>query len=474
VDNPDLNEAFAEAMDGLAAEGMPEQAMTERELAVVELNERYFVAAMKGSVHIVQREYDDLLERHHHSFMTKSGFQLLYGNRHIVVGKTPNGHGVSTKPLGGLWLADPNRPTFRAMVLDPDGRCPPDVYNLWRGFGVEPKDGGWETIKSHLLAVICSGNGTYYDWLIGWLAYCVQHPGKPAEAALVLRGDKGVGKGLVGQMLMRIFRDHSLHISNSKHLVGNFNSHLMDVLFLFVDEAYWAGDKQGEGTLKALITERTLMIEPKGVDSFQVPNRLKIVMASNNDWVVPASADERRYFVLDVPETKKGDRKYFSKLAAAIEGDELAGFLDYLLGLDLSDFDHRNPPHTDGLNRQKLIGGTSVQKFWYDCLCTGTIVNAEIDDDWPESVRCSDLYNAYVEHANGLGDRHPLTAERLGISLRDLCPNGVLKLIRPRTEAGVELRPRHYQLESLKDHRAAFLKAMNIEAHEWPEVEGDS
>ena len=85
---------------------------------------------------------------------------------------------------------------------------------------------------------------------------------------------------MVGQMLMRIFRDHSLHITHRKHLVGNFNAHLVDALFLFLDEAFWAGDKQGEGTLKALITERTLMIEPKGVDSFQMPNRLKILMAS--------------------------------------------------------------------------------------------------------------------------------------------------------------------------------------------------
>ena len=164
----------------------------------------------------------------------------------------------------------------------------------------------------------------------------------------MLRGLKGTGKGMVGQMLMRIFRNHSLHITNPKHLVGNFNAHLVDALFLFLDEAFWAGDKQGEGTLKALITEPTVMIEPKGVDSFQMPNRLKILMASNNDWVVPATADERRYFVLDVSDERKGDVAYFTALAAAIDGDELAAFLDYLLQLDLPGFDHRNPPHTGG------------------------------------------------------------------------------------------------------------------------------
>jgi len=32
-------------------------------------------------------------------------------------------------------------------------------------------------------------------------------------------------------------------------LVGNFNAHLIDCVLLFADEAFWAGDKQGENTL---------------------------------------------------------------------------------------------------------------------------------------------------------------------------------------------------------------------------------
>ena len=35
---------------------------------------------------------------------------------------------------------------------------------------------------------------------------------------------------------------HALKISNAKHLVGNFNSHLRDCVFLFADEAFFAGD----------------------------------------------------------------------------------------------------------------------------------------------------------------------------------------------------------------------------------------
>ena len=372
------------------------------------------------------------------------------------------------KGLGEAWLNHARRRNYDRIALIPDGPCPPDVYNLWRGFGVEPRAGSWSTIEAHLWSVICSRRDQYYEWLLGWLAYGVQHPGRQAEVAVVLRGLKGTGKGLVGQMLMRLFKGHSLHITHPKHLVGNFNAHLVDALFLFLDEAFWAGDKQSEGTLKALITERALMIEPKGVDSFQMPNRLKILMSSNNDWVVPASADERRYFVLDVPDTRKGDSAYFTKLATAIEGDELAFLLHDLMQIDLADFDHRNPPHTEGLNKQKLIGADSVQKFWMDCLTSGAIVNTGGDDKWPAAVNCCDLHAAYVEHAHDHGDRYPLTNGHFGANLRRLCPGGELKVRRPQTENSEGNRPREYKLESLEKHRAAFLAAMKIDSHDWP------
>jgi hypothetical protein len=53
------------------------------------------------------------------------------------------------------------------------------------------------------------------------------------------------------------------------------------------------GRGTGESVLKGLITERTIVIEQKGIDPVQWPNRLKLMMAANAEWVVPASFDER-------------------------------------------------------------------------------------------------------------------------------------------------------------------------------------
>ena len=274
--------------------------------------------------------------------------------------------------------------------------------------------------------MVCSGNAGHYDWLIGWLAYCVQHPGKQAEVAVVLRGLKGTGKGMVGQMLMRIFRDHSLHITNSKHLVGNFNAHLVDALFLFLDEAFWAGDKQGEGTLKALITERTLMIEPKGVDSFQMPNRLKILMASQQR--LGGAGIGRRAALLRAGRARHPQGRQGLLQQARARRSRATSWRrssTTCCELDLAGFDHRNPPHTEGLNKQKLIGGRELRPRTGTTASTAGYLLGTGEDDWPEDVVCEVLHAGYVEHAHQHGDRHPLTIEQLGVRLRKLSPGEV-------------------------------------------------
>jgi Family of unknown function (DUF5906) len=466
----DLSVVFDATLDYLAKEGLPERApgdwKADLEAGVAELNRDYFVAAMGGSVRVASMDHDGGLDRKRLVFMREQEFRLLYAHRRLKFGETKRGD----DRVGGLveiWLNHPDRRTYRRIAMIPDGPCPADTFNLWHGFGVKPRPGDWSTIEWHIREVICSGNEEHYNWLRGWCAYCVQNPGKQAETSVVMRGIKGLGKGLFGQMMLRIFKNHSLHITQAKHLTGNFNSHLANTVFLFSDEAYWAGDKQSEGVLQGLITERTLMIEPKGVDAHQMPNMLKILQASNNDWVVPASPEERRFLVLDVSECRRGDKPYFDKVGAAIAGDELPAFLDHLLKLDLTGFNHRNPPHTAALNHQKLLGATSIQKFWLDCLETGGMVNTGSDDKWPDAVDCNDLHAAYLEHARDLGNRYPLTNNHFGAELRKLCPKNTLAVRRPWETNAEGKRPREYVLGTLDEHRAAFLSAMKIDTHVW-------
>ena len=87
-------------------------------------------------------------------------------------------------------------------------------------------------------------------------------------------------------------------------------------LLLQAEEAVWAGDKAAEGRLKSLITSKIQMIEAKGIDPIRVTNYVRLVMTSNEDWVVPAGMDERRFAVFDIAPTVKGNFAYFKEMGS--------------------------------------------------------------------------------------------------------------------------------------------------------------
>src|SRR5262249_20852760 len=153
-------------------------------------------------------------------------------------------------PLGNWWTSHPQRRTYRGLTFRPDVRdeVVNGRLNLWRGWGFEPKPGDWSLMRQRIKDVIAAGDADADTYIMNWIAWAVQHPAEPAEAALVLIGGRGTGKGTLGNALVRVFGQHATHISSVKHLVGHFNVHLRDACFLFADEAYWPGDKSGEGT----------------------------------------------------------------------------------------------------------------------------------------------------------------------------------------------------------------------------------
>jgi hypothetical protein len=434
---------------------------------IAELNKDHFVARHAGRTVVVRREHDPVLGRAAHVFIGAADLKLYYANRRVPVGTDASERPVM-KPLADAWFSSPARRTFERMVLQPGQEVAPDVYNLWRGWGIEPKPGNWTTIRRHLLETVCAADDELFEYFRGWMAFAVQHPDRRPEVAVVLRGGKGAGKGAAVAPLMRIFGGHAIQLANAKHLTGNFNAHLLDALLVFADESFWAGDKQGESVLKGLITEPVVMIERKGVDPCPAPNRLKLIMASNAEWVVPATADERRFFVLDVSPVRTGDREYFKILWSAIEGEETAAMLHDLLHHDLDGFEIRDVPQTKALAEQKLIGGDSVSRWWFGVLQRGAIDPA--GTAWPETVGREACREFYRRWCIDMGDRHPAGEVQFAKLLARLFPEGRLESTRPRVNGAPS--GRHYTLMSLERHREAFAWTMKIGQNvlEWDEI----
>lgn len=334
----------------------------------------------------------------HYDFIAQQSFENLYQNTRIKIGEVSKNKAVIdvTKTHAVAWLKDGRCRTYRrGVVFNPmpiNAKPLPDsYYNLWQGFAVEPKKGDCTMILNHIRNVICNGDIEVYDYLIKWIAAKIQRPDKPSGAAVVLRGKKGSGKGTLGHFLMHLWGEHGLHISSSKHLTGQFNSHLEACCFLFADEAFFHGDKAGESTLKALITEPTMLIERKGFDAIQCSNYLQILMATNEKWAVPATADERRYCVLDVSDSMIGNRDYFGRLHAAMEQESvIAAFLHDMLHLDLTGWHSGDIPETDALKEQRLYSLDSIGRWLVDSVQNGHFSGCKFAENgyvwtgWPE------------------------------------------------------------------------------------------
>ena len=88
---------------------------------------------------------------------------------------------------------------------------------------------------------------------------------------------------------------------------------MANCLLLQADEAVWAGDKEGEGALKGLITSEIRMIEPKGIDPIQVNNFVRLDHDQQRGWVVPAGPMARRFATFDVNPRCIANTAYFAE-----------------------------------------------------------------------------------------------------------------------------------------------------------------
>ena len=177
----------------------------------------------------------------------------------------------------------------------------------------------------------------------------------------------------------RLFGPYTIEVSQSSHLVGNFNAHLQNKLLVYADEAFWAGDKRAEGALKAIITEDKIAIEMKGIDVQSSSNFARLILASNNDWVVPASIDQRRFAVIEAGEARMQDAHYFKALLDQIEQGGLQALMQFLMDRDLNGTNLRKIPRTAALVDQQLHSLDSVGQWLFCSLISAVLKNRSVE-----------------------------------------------------------------------------------------------
>jgi hypothetical protein len=367
------------------------------------------------------------------------------------------------------------------VVFDPCDTNP-GHFNFWRGFSVKPDPTkSCEKFLAHVHDNICSGNEEHYQWVLGFLAHLVQKPGEKLGVSLVLRGEEGVGKGkFFARIAGELCKRHYVVIEKVEQLTGRFNAHIQTALTIFVDEGFWAGDKASQGALYHLVTDEDLLIEGKFKNAYMVRNLSRLIIASNEKWVVPAGLKARRWAVLDVSNAKARNREYFAAIEKEIfEDGGLAGLMHHLMTFDLSQVDVYTPPMTQGLLEQKEESFAPHVSWWCEVLQRGTFrypaANGEYNEHWKFQSPVENQGNADVRGGVNETRRWPdkikkdLVWESYKLWMKEhnhrsrLMPTQVLhqwlsgsKLLPGATTIRIGSNPRQLVLPGLTECREAF------------------
>lgn len=442
--------------------------------SVEDMNREFAVVLVGGKVAILRERPDARLGGDRVSLMSVDAFKEWVRPRKLW--KTDQMGTPRPVSASSIWLGSAERRTYEGMVFEPGDREVVDgAFNLWRGFSVAANAAGDpEPWIEHVRDNVCSGSEELFSWVAGWFAAMLQRPRQRNGTALALRGGQGAGKTIVGEIVGRLVEAHYLLVENPRYLTGQFNAHLAQTLFLQADEAFWSGDKATIGQLKGLITSRYQMIEHKGVDPIRVSNYVHLMASSNEDWVVPAGRDERRWAVIDVGEHRKQDSAYFGALSAHFdEPKHLGGLLHYLLTLPLSDVDLRAVPKTRALYEQKIRSMEPHEAWWLERLMEGSQLPGE--GAWREAIERHRLYAAYIADCERVGVRRRMTVQEFGVALKRLTPD--LGTAQPRLvtrdENGfeVEKRVRCYLFQPVAVCRAWFEAAVG-QSIDWEDPPG--
>lgn len=310
----------------------------------------------------------------------------LYANKKLVLKHDLGDGKFKTEVVNyfDFWFTHPERRTYYGTLYKPsidsqEVKIGEHTYfNEFRGWPhshTERGRGQWKLFRELIFKVLASGNQEWFDYIIKWMAYSVQNPEGPQGVMLVFQGIKGIGKSLVLERWKRLFGTGGLTTQRMDTLLGNFNSQLRRTSALLLEEGLWAGDKKNENILKQLITGESVQTEAKFMDAQETANNLAIGMATNNQWAVPATPDERRFAVFEAQEVWPANHPHFGKIVREMdyEGGSQAFFYD-LVNMELGDWHPRQGiPMTPALQSQIVTTAGPITQWWGQVLSRGHI-----------------------------------------------------------------------------------------------------
>jgi len=198
---------------------------------------------------------------------------------------------------------------------------------------IEPKAGDCTAIIA-LLRHICGNDQNLFSFVVHWLAYPLQNPGKKLATALLINNAHGSGKSIFFEMIMgRIYGEHAAMI-NIQKLDDHFNHWASKKRYVVCDGIYHSNKLQ-PALMNNLVCSSDIGIHRK-YEQLQVEqNQMNFVFIYEGEKHETLRSNRRFTKINPV----QASTETIQEALAEAEQNGINAFLQFLLSQDLTHFE---------------------------------------------------------------------------------------------------------------------------------------
>ncbi len=401
-----------------------ETKFTEEQEAINELQSKFAIINVNGRIWGIEIEQiaSDIKTGKPLSFSPRADLNLIM--MRYIKRKYPD---LKPNKLLKNYFINPDTTCYSGIEFNPKATTN-NYLNLWLGLDIAPEEGDWSLIQAFLFDVICSTDHKAYTYLIRFLAHALQRPWEKPGVIILLIGGQGTGKGTIAYICRLIWASAFLQVYDMSTVTGTFNASLETALIVFMDEAFFVGDRRASDALKSLVTETTLTINQKNQPIRQIKSCHRFIAASNADHLKHTEVDDRRDFVLRVSPIWQGNHEKWKALYHQIDNGGVEAMVHDLLHADISNFNVRDKPQTRELLEQKLHSLNPVPSWWFDFLNGGYAEHVPDDPKslstgWTDFIPTDSIISYVTKHTGKKLYKEP-TARDINQVFLKMCPVG--------------------------------------------------
>lgn len=228
-------------------------------------------------------------------------------------------------------------------------------------------------------------------WLANYLAHTAQHPSVRGYHIVILHDSGGTGKSSLFDTMDAVFGPYSGPVGSS--MTTSYNAGLEGKVLLHWSDPviHGAVDKFLDSALKNFSGDKMLEVNHKFGNKYHVRNYGRLFIATNKDWIVPISSEERRYVVLGGKE--KMPPSEWQEYDSWLRSGGVVKIRDWLVERDLSEFSISAPgPRTDQRSEMEAASAHPfLQMFDNEIL--------SVKDIWTTSELCALYKDRLTENA---------------------------------------------------------------------------